>query len=62
MNNILKKSELFVFTDNTTEESAFFKGTSLSKKLFNLVLELRELQMLKLHLVHVSGQRMIVQD
>ena len=32
--DLLLQSELFVFTDNSTAESAFFKGTSSSKKLF----------------------------
>ncbi|KAL7570936.1 hypothetical protein ACA910_002568 [Epithemia clementina (nom. ined.)] len=31
-------TELFVFTDNSTAESAFYRGTSKSKLLYNLVL------------------------
>jgi len=61
---LLKNSELFVFTDNTAAESSFYKGTSSSKRLFELTLELRKLQMndeLQLHLIHVSGKRMIAQ-
>jgi hypothetical protein len=61
---LLKNSELFVFTDNTTVESAFYKGTSSSKRLFQLVLDLRKLQLhggFILHLIHVAGQRMIAQ-
>ena len=53
----LKGHELFMFTDNSTAESAFFKGTSSSEKLFNLVLRLRRIEMeghLFIHLVHVS--------
>ncbi len=63
-NGLLDNTELFVFTDNSVAESAFFKGTSSSKKLFELMLSLRELQMHKglvLHMVHVSGKRMISQ-
>ena len=61
---LLKDAELFVFTDNTSAESAFYKGTSSSKRLFELTLDLRKLQMndaLALHLIHVAGKRMIAQ-
>jgi hypothetical protein len=37
-------SELFIFTDNQTAESAFWKGHSSSPKLFDLVLRLRKLK------------------
>jgi hypothetical protein len=58
----LRGHELFMFTDNSTTESAFFKGTSSSEKLFELVLRLRKIEMegdLFIHLIHVSGTRMI---
>jgi hypothetical protein len=61
---LLNDAELFVFTDNTTAESAFYKGTSSSRRLFELVLRLRKLQMhsgLTLHIIHVAGKRMIAQ-
>ena len=51
-----------MFTDNSTTEGAFWKGTSTSPKLLELVLRLRKLEMksgLILHLIHVSGRRMI---
>jgi hypothetical protein len=54
--------ELFMFTDNSTAEAAFFKGTSQSEKLFELVLRLRKIEMeghLFIHLIHVAGSRMI---
>ncbi len=41
-----------------TAESVFYKGTSTSEKLFNLILRLRRLQMhgcLILHVIHVAG-------
>jgi hypothetical protein len=60
----LEGSEIFIFTDNTTAEAAFWKGTSRSKTLFELVLRLKILEMdygLILHVVHVSGRRMIAQ-
>ena len=62
--NKLRGSEIFVFTDNGTAESAFWKGTSSSELLFELVLRLRELELeydLILHVVHVAGKRMIDQ-
>jgi hypothetical protein len=60
----LGESEIFIFTDNSTAEAAFWKGTSKSRKLFDLVLRLKKLEMengLILHVVHVSGLRMIAQ-
>eukprot|EP00956_Cyclotella_meneghiniana_P022038 scaffold40988_cov46-Cyclotella_meneghiniana.AAC.2 len=56
--------EMFLFTDNSTAESAFYKGSSSSKKLHDLVLRLHKLTVdhsLILHLIHVSGTRMIAQ-
>jgi hypothetical protein len=57
----LQGAEVFIFTDNSTAESVFYKGNSSSKMLFELMLRLRELEMkgdLKLHVIHVSGTRM----
>jgi hypothetical protein len=56
--------EFFIFTDNTTAEAAFWKGSSKSRKLFVSVLRLRKLEMendMIIHVVHVSGKRMIAQ-
>jgi hypothetical protein len=39
----LEGSEIFIFTDNTTTEAAFWKGTSKWKTLFELVLHLKKL-------------------
>jgi hypothetical protein len=53
-----------MFTNNQTAESAFWKGNSSSSKLFDLVLRLRKLEMthgIILHVIHVSGKRMISQ-
>ena len=58
----LSASELFFFTDNSTVERCFYKGSSLSEKLLNLIIRLRRLEMryaLRLHISHVSGKRMI---
>ena len=60
----LTDCEIFIFTDNTTAESAFWKGHSSSKRLSALVLRLKQLEMgsdIILHLVHVSGTRMIAE-
>jgi hypothetical protein len=56
--------ELWIFTDNSTGESCFFKGGSLSKLLHELVLCLRRVEIavgFVLHMVHVAGTRMIAQ-
>jgi hypothetical protein len=58
MEGRLQGSEVFVFTDNSTAEAAFFKGTSSSPLLFDLVLRLRKLEVAQqclLHVVHVAG-------
>jgi hypothetical protein len=57
----LEGSEVFIFTDNSTAESAFFKGNSSSEHLYGLMLRLCELEMkgnLILHMIHVAGTRM----
>ena len=41
----LTDGELFLFTDNSTAESCFSRGGSLSKLLHELVLRLRKLEM-----------------
>jgi hypothetical protein len=60
----LKDGELWIFTNNSTAESCFFRGGSSSKLLHNLVLRLRQAEMtfsFTLHLIHIAGTRMIVQ-
>jgi hypothetical protein len=60
----LRGVEIFLFTDNTTAEAAYWKGHSKSRKLFEIVLRLKKLEMeydLLLHVIHVSGKRMIHQ-
>ena len=59
--NTLKGKELFLFTDNSTSEAAFSNGSSKSEKLFDLVLRIKQLEMhnqAKIHIIHVSGERM----
>lgn len=60
----LQNCELFMFTDNAVTESCFYRGSSKSRKLHNLVLRLRLLEMrygMVIHVIHVSGKRMIAQ-
>jgi hypothetical protein len=60
----LSKCQFFLFTDNSTAESCFFRGSSKSPKLHALIIRLRQLEMdfgLVIYLIHVSGKRMIAQ-
>ncbi len=59
---VIDGSELFMFTDNSVAERAFFRGTSSSQQLFLLIVRLRNVEMQAgcvIYLVHVSGLRMI---
>ncbi|KAL7571732.1 hypothetical protein ACA910_002831 [Epithemia clementina (nom. ined.)] len=63
-NKFAKRTEVFIFTDNATAKAAFYKGTSKSKLLFQLVLRLCKLEMegqLFIHIVWVAGTCMIAQ-
>ncbi|KAL7579146.1 hypothetical protein ACA910_019170 [Epithemia clementina (nom. ined.)] len=63
-NELKAATEVFVFTNNATAKSAFYKGTSKSKLLFNLVLRLRKMEMdgqLFVHIIWIAGTRMIEQ-
>ena len=58
----LSNCEIFLLTDNIVADYAFYKGSSSSKHLFELILRLRILEMkgsLIIHLIHISGKRMI---
>jgi hypothetical protein len=60
----LADTEVFLFTDNSTAESAFYKGSSSSKKHHSLVLQLHKVALeysIILHVMHVTGTRMIAQ-
>ena len=60
--DLKKGSEVWVFTDNKTEEKTYYKGSSKSPHLHELVLELRKIEMeglLKIHYVWFSGKIMI---
>lgn len=57
-------SEISLFPDNSVTEGAFRKGNSTSQALFDIICDLKELELehrIKLHVIHVSGKRMIGQ-
>jgi hypothetical protein len=58
--------KIYMFTDNSTAEAAaaFWKGKPVSSRLFELVLQLKRLELdcdVILHVIHISGKRMIAQ-
>ena len=58
----LEGAEIFMVTDNSTAESAYHRGTSSNRDLFDLVLRLRLLEMncgVRIWVIHISGSRMI---
>ncbi len=60
----LANSEFWLFMDNSTAKSCFFKGGSSSKALHDLVLGLKRVELeagFTLYDVHVAGMRMIAQ-
>jgi hypothetical protein len=61
---LLTRAEVFLFTDTRAAEGAFYRGTSPSRALFELVVTLYKLQMkyyLVLHVIWSAGTRMIQQ-
>jgi hypothetical protein len=67
--DLVKKEDLagykiYMFTDNSTAEATFWKGTSVSLRLFELVMQLKQLELgcdVILHVIHISGKLMIAQ-
>ncbi|MFN9982847.1 MAG: hypothetical protein ACK53Y_23155, partial [bacterium] len=60
----LKNAEVWIFTDNFTAESVFYKGNSTNPRLFDLAPRLRKLEMggnMKILMIHIPGTRMIEQ-
>jgi hypothetical protein len=60
----LKGALMFLFTDNATVEGALFKGNTPSRKLFQLIVRLRKVELQNgatVQVSHVSGKRMIAQ-
>jgi hypothetical protein len=63
-NGELSGVEVFLFTDNSTAEAAFNRGSSSNKRLHEMVKEVRLMEMVfgtRIHIVHVAGTRMIEQ-
>jgi hypothetical protein len=61
----LTNSELWLFTNNSTAESCFHKGSSSSRALHDLVLQLKKIELqagFTLYDVHVAGIRSAKQD
>ena len=57
----LNNAELFVLSDNSVFEGTFYKGHSNSKKLNDIVLDLRMVEMRTgciIHIIHIAGTRM----
>jgi hypothetical protein len=57
-------SELFVFTDNSVAERTYYKGSSSSPKLHQMIRELMIMEMpgqFIIHFIWISGKRMIAQ-
>jgi hypothetical protein len=56
--------KIFMLTDNSTTEAAFWKRKSVLPQLFELVLQLKQLELdhdIILHVIHISGRCMIAQ-
>jgi hypothetical protein len=61
-NEGLHGTELFLYTDNSTAEAAFFKGSSSNKLLDELVVRLKKVESdegMRIHFLHIAGTRMI---
>ena len=61
-NGKLRDCEVFLLTDNLVAGYAFYKDISSSETLFKLILRLRNSELesdIILHMIHVSGKRMI---
>jgi len=57
----LKQSVVIIATDNSTAEGVFYKGSSSSPLLYDLVVKLKKLELdfgLKIYITHISGERM----
>mmetsp|Transcript_25774 Transcript_25774/g.61250 ORF Transcript_25774/g.61250 Transcript_25774/m.61250 type:complete len:573 (+) Transcript_25774:1839-3557(+) len=58
---VLRGGEVLIFTDNTTFESTFYKGYSVSEELSDLAFRLRRAEREAgciIHVIHISGTRM----
>jgi hypothetical protein len=60
----LQGAAMFLFTDNSTVEAALYKGNSSNRKLFELIVRLRKVQLecnATILVSHVSGKIIIAQ-
>jgi hypothetical protein len=60
----IRGAAIFLCTDNSTVESALYKGNSSNQKLFELVVRVRKLEMnqsARILVSHVSGKRMMAE-
>ena len=60
----LNGSEIYLFTDNSTSENTYYKGSSKSKLLHGMVGQLRALELsagCRIDIIHVAGERMKAQ-
>jgi hypothetical protein len=58
----LRGAQLFLFTDNRVTEAVFTKGSSSSRKMYDMVLEMRQLELagdMDIKMIHVAGTRLI---
>ena len=61
---IERGSEMILFTDNEVAKRTYFKDSSHSLQLHQMILELRKMEMrgeLVVHFIWISGRRMITQ-
>jgi hypothetical protein len=60
----LNGAQMFLFTDNATVEAALYKGNTSNRKLFELIVRIRKVQMecnATILVSHVSRKRMVAQ-
>lgn len=58
----LRLVEMFLYTDNSTAEAAYYNGASSDKELDELVVQLKKVvatEAMRLHLLHITRTRMI---
>jgi hypothetical protein len=61
---MLQSASMYLFTDNSTVEGTLFKGSTPCRKLFNLIVRFRKVQIscdADVIVSHVAGTRMIAQ-
>ena len=61
---VKRGSELFLFTDNEVTECTYFRGSSQSSRLHQMILELWKMELdgeLIIHFIWILGKRMIAQ-